>query len=270
MEKYRVIIRGGGDIATGVAHKLKRCGMEVVILECEKPMAIRRRVSFSEAVYNKESVVEGITGMKAESVEEALREFRGDRIPVLVDPKGESIKNLNPHVVVDAIIAKKNIGTKINMAPLVIALGPGFTAGEDCHIVVETMRGHDLGRLIYEGKALPNTGNPGSVGGYSLERVIHSPVSGILKTVKDIGDLVSEGEVIALVGETQMKSLIPGVIRGILPDGIMVKKGLKMADVDPRHDQVKNCYTISDKARCIGGSVLEGIISEFYLQRKQG
>jgi xanthine dehydrogenase accessory factor len=264
MKICRVVIRGGGDIATGVAHKLKRCGMEVVILECEKPTAIRRKVAFSEAVYEKESAVEGISGVLVSSLEEVVEELKDNNIPVLIDPKGESIKELEPHVVVDAIIAKKNLGTEIDMAPLVIALGPGFTAGKDCHVVVETMRGHDLGRLIYEGVALANTGNPGNIGGYSVERVIHSPAEGVLKAVKNIGDRVSKGETIAVVGETQVKTQLPGVVRGILRDGIIVKKGIKMADVDPRYDQAKNCYTISDKARCIGGAVVEGIMAKFF------
>ncbi|WP_319370546.1 selenium-dependent molybdenum cofactor biosynthesis protein YqeB [uncultured Ilyobacter sp.] len=268
MKRCRVIIRGGGDIATGVAHKLKRCGMEVIVLECEKPMAIRRKVAFSEAVYENKSLVEGITGVLVSSLEDAVKESRVERVPILVDPKGKSISELKPHVVVDAIIAKKNIGTEMNMAPVVIALGPGFTAGSDCHVVVETMRGHDLGRLIYNGQALANTGNPGSVGGYSLERVIHSPSDGILKAVKAIGDTVLAGEVLAYAGETEVKSQISGIIRGMLHDGIQVRKGLKMADVDPRADQVKNCYTISDKARCIGGSVLEAIMAEF-LRKKE-
>jgi len=263
MKRCRVIVRGGGDIATGVAHKLKRCGMEVVVLESEKPTSIRRKVSFSEAVYKKESLVEGIKGVLVSSSKEAIEESKDNKIPVLIDPDGRSIKELKPHVVVDAIIAKKNLGTNINMAPLVIALGPGFTAGKDCHVVVETMRGHDLGRLIYGGEALANTGNPGSIGGYSVERVIHSPADGLLKTLKNIGEIVSKGETIAIVGETNVKSQISGVLRGILPEGIIIKKGLKMADVDPRNNQVKNCYTISDKARCIGGAVVEAIMAEF-------
>lgn len=264
MKKCRVAVRGGGDIATGVAHRLKRCGMEVIILECERPTAIRREVSFSEAVYKGKKEVEGITGILVESLGDALEKINGEEIPLLVDPSGKSIGDMRAHVVVDAIIAKKNIGTGIDMASLVIGLGPGFTAGKDCHIVIETMRGHDLGRIIYEGEAIPDTGSPGKVGGYSLERVIHSPAQGELRVIKGIGDEVSKEEIIAYVGETEVKSRITGIIRGMLPDGIRVKKGLKMADVDPRAGQLKNCYTISDKARCVSGGVLEGIMNIIY------
>jgi xanthine dehydrogenase accessory factor len=264
MKKCRVVIRGGGDIATGVAHRLKKCGMEVIILECEQPTAIRREVSFSESIYEGKKNVEGITGILVESVKEALEKSLGQEIPLLIDPFGGSIEEIKPHVVIDAILAKKNIGTDMNMAPLVIALGPGFSAGKDCHMVIETMRGHDLGRIIYEGEAIPNTGSPGSIWGYSSERVIHSPIGGELKVLKSIGDEVSEGETIAYVDKIEVKSKISGIIRGMLPNGVIVKKGLKMADVDPRMGQLKNCYTISDKARCISGGVLEGIMDRIY------
>ena len=260
-----VIVRGGGDIASGTIQKLHRAGFQVLVLEIDTPTTIRRRVAFSEAVYDGTTKVEGIKAVLASSEEEIQAAWYQGNIPLVVDPKGEFIDKIKPIALVDAILAKRNLGTTKGMAPITIALGPGFKAGLDVNIVIETMRGHDLGRLIFEGYAERNTGSPGVIGGYDIERVIYSPYEGIIKNLKEIGDLVEAGETIAVIDGQEVKTIIPGVLRGIIRNGFNVGVGLKIADVDPRFDQINNCITISDKARTIGGGVLEGIL---ILQRK--
>ena len=265
--KDLIIVRGGGDLATGTISKLKKCGFPVLILESAKPSAIRRNVAFCEAVYQGTQTVEDLTCYLAQSAEQAEQFLREGKLTVLVDPKGESIPLLKPLAVVDAILAKKNLGTNRRMAPITVALGPGFTAGEDVDAVVETKRGHNLGRVLWSGSAAPNTGIPGKIGGYDKERVIHSPAKGILRNVKHITDTVSKGEVIAVVetetGPVPVMASLDGILRGLIRDGYEVTVGFKMADIDPRGDEYDNCFTISDKARCIAGGVLEAI-----LQRK--
>ena len=264
-----IIVRGGGDIATGTIYKLYQCGFDVLILETEHPSAIRRNVAFSEAVYEKIQTVENITCTLAEDVSQAIGLLEQKKLPVLVDPQGESIFVLKPFAVVDAILAKKNLGTNKQMAPITIALGPGFVAGADVDAVIETKRGHSLGRVIYQGKAIENTGIPGMIAGYAKERVIHSPAEGIFRNVKKITDTVRQGEVIAVVehGDKQIpvKASINGLLRGLLRDGYPVTEGFKIADIDPRIEEYKNCFTISDKARCIAGGVLEALL---HLQRQ--
>ena len=264
-----IIVRGSGDIATGTIYKLYQCGFDVLILETEHPSAIRRNVAFSEAVYEKIQTVENITCTLAEDVSQAIGLLEQKKLPVLVDPQGESIFVLKPFAVVDAILAKKNLGTNRQMAPITIALGPGFVAGADVDAVIETKRGHSLGRVIYQGKAIENTGIPGMIAGYAKERVIHSPAEGIFRNVKKITDTVRQGEVIAVVehGDKQIpvKASINGLLRGLLRDGYPVTEGFKIADIDPRIEEYKNCFTISDKARCIAGGVLEAIL---HLQRQ--
>ena len=262
----RVVVRGGGDLATGVIHKLYQCGFEVIILECAQPTAIRRYVSFSDAVYHKQCTVEEITCEYVSCIEDVPHVLEKHHIPLLVDALGNSIKQLQPDVVVDAIIAKKNVGTYKDMANIVIALGPGFEAGKDVHAVIETKRGHRLGRIYYKGCAAENTGIPGKINGYGKERVIHAPADGMMKACASIGEVVQQGQCIAKLDHVEVYATITGVLRGILPDGFQVWKGLKMADIDPREDQVDNCTTISDKARCIAGGVLEAIL---HLQHKQ-
>ena len=256
-----VIVRGAGDISTGTLHRLFRAGFPVLALESVRPSAIRRRVAFSEAVYDGAATVEGITAVKIADMAEAEEALAGGRVPLLVDPSGESIRKLCPAVVVDAILAKRNLGTTVDMAPLTIALGPGFEAGRDAHFVIETMRGHDLGRIIAQGYAAPNTGVPGIIGGCGAERVIHAPAAGVFHMLRDIGSTVAAGEIIGTVengdGEVPVTTKIAGILRGILRDGYPVTAGFKLADVDPRLEELKNCFTISDKARCIAGSVLE-------------
>lgn len=271
MMKNLVIVRGGGDIASGTIYKLYKAGFSVLILETEKPSAIRRNVAFSEAVYNSCHTIEGVAATLVKTTEEAIVCIEEGGLPILVDPEGETIETLQPAVVIDGILAKKNLGTSRDMAPITIALGPGFAAGTDVDAVIETKRGHNLGRIIYEGCAIANTGVPGIIGGYGKERVIHSPGEGILRNVKQITDTVKKDEVIALIetenGETiPVRATLDGILRGLIRDGYPVTKGFKIADIDPRLEQLENCFTISDKARCIAGGVLECIL---YLQMKE-
>ena len=265
--KNLIIVRGGGDLATGTIYKLRKSGFPVLILEAENPSAIRRNVAFCEAVYQGTQTVEDMTCHLANSLEQAEQFLMEGKLTVLVDPVGAAIPRLKPLAVVDAILAKKNLGTNRDMAPVTVALGPGFTAGADVDAVVETKRGHHLGRVIWNGSAAANTGIPGMIDGFGKERVIHSPAKGILRNVKHITDTVSKGEVIAVVetenGPVPVKAALDGILRGLIRDGYPVHAGFKMADIDPRADEYNNCFTISDKARCIAGGVLEAI-----LQRK--
>lgn len=257
-----VLIRGAGEMATGVAHRLWSAHFWVCMTETAHPLAIRRGVSFCEAVHEGEKAVEGITAKRVIDVEAIRPIWKKGKIPVLVDPDAAVKKFLRPHVMVDAILAKKNLGTGIADAPLVIGLGPGFLAGKDVHLVTETNRGHTLGRLIREGAAEPDTGVPGNIGGHTVERILRAPGTGKFETLKKIGDLVEKNEAVAVVNGVPMRSSISGVLRGILRDGTEVQKGMKSGDVDPRGNR-DACFTISDKARAIGGSVLEGILATF-------
>ena len=266
MDKKLIIVRGGGDLATGTVHRLWSAGFPVLVLETENPAAIRRQVSVCEAVYDGSVTVEGMTGVRIGNCEEAQDILEQRKVPVLVDPEGESIRRLHPAVVVDAILAKKNLGTHRQMAPLTIALGPGFEAGKDVDMVIETMRGHNLGRIIRTGSALPNTGVPADVGGYAAERVIQAEEAGRFHKICKIGDIVDIGEEIAQIIKEDHQvcpvyATIPGILRGLLREGYTVPKGFKIADIDPRKEELANCFTISDKARCIAGSVLEAIVA---------
>ncbi|MGB6128434.1 MAG: selenium-dependent molybdenum cofactor biosynthesis protein YqeB [Psychrilyobacter sp.] len=260
-----IIVRGGGDIASGVIQKLHRSGFKVLVLETEKPSFIRRAVCYGEAIYEKEVILEGSKALLAHNIDEVNKILDVGNIAVIIDPCGDTIRKLKPLAVIDAILAKKNLGTNINMAPITIGIGPGFSAEKDVDIVIETMRGHDLGRLIFSGEAKKNTGIPGVINGYGIKRVIYSEVGGTIKNIKNIGDLVENGEIIALINNTNIKSPLTGVLRGLIRDGYKVPKGFKIGDVDPRKDQQQNCHTISDKARNIGGSALEAVL---YLRRK--
>ncbi|MDF2674520.1 MAG: molybdenum hydroxylase [Clostridiales bacterium] len=256
----KVIVRGGGDIASGTIQKLYRSGFKVLVLETEKPTSIRRNVSFSEAVYDGVTVIEGCKAVFVREVNEINKAWENGFIPVIVDSEGSLINIIKPYAVVDAILAKKNLGTNMSMAPITIALGPGFNAGKDVDVVIETMRGHNLGRLIFNGFALENTGLPGVIGGYSKERVIYCPWDGTIKNNRKIGDIVDKGEVIAHVGDKEVIAEIPGILRGLIRDGTVVFKGFKIGDIDPRLKEIENYNSISDKARCIGGGVLEAIL----------
>lgn len=277
-KKDLIVVRGAGDLATGTIHRLKKAGFRLLVLEAEHPAAIRRQVALSEAVYAGSARVEDVEAVRMdvdlaekknrkELLEpEMERIWKKDGVPVLVDPAGLSITALRPAVVVDAILAKKNLGTTKEMAPLVIALGPGFTAGEDVDVVIETKRGHNLGRVIRSGSAVPNTGIPGIIGGYGKERVMHAQAEGILRNAASIGDIVEARAVIAEIetenGTVPVEASLSGLLRGLIRDGYPVTKGFKIADIDPRKEELQNCFTISDKARCIAGSVLEVICGE--------
>lgn len=255
-----VVIRGAGDIATGIALRLKRSHIGVVMTEIEAPTAIRRTVCFSQAVSLDTFTVEDVTARRADTPLKALEILREGRIPVLVDPDGTIYPALHPDAVVDAILAKKNLGTKMTDAPAVVGVGPGFTAGVDCHAVVETMRGHTLGRVIYHGSALPNTGIPGLIGGHSGDRVLRAPADGVFHQMLDIGAMVQEGDVAATVNGEPMRCTLTGVLRGILIEGTPVFKGMKAGDVDPRGEKA-NCTMASDKALAVGGGALEAVLA---------
>lgn len=255
-----VVVRGAGDLASGVLAHLYRCGFAVLALECRRPAAIRRLAAFCEAVYDGAQTVEGITCRRIDAPAQAWDVLARGEIPLLVDERADCLAQLHPAALVDAIIAKRNCGTRADMAPVVVALGPGFTAPDDCHAVIETMRGHNLGRPIYEGQALPNTGVPGLIQGFGAQRVMHAPAAGVLRAVRCIGDEVQQGEELGYVGETPVYASLTGVLRGILRDGFDVPEGMKLADIDPRGEQKDNCVTISDKARCIAGGVMEALL----------
>ncbi len=254
-----VLVKGAGDLATGVAHRLHRSGFLVLMTEIARPTVIRRPVAFAEAVFDGFHEVEGITARLATGLPEARAILDGGEIPVLIDPRAEAAIQLEPAAVVDAIIAKRNISTRITDAPLVIGLGPGFTAGVDVHAVVETNRGHDLGRVILRGAAEPDTGTPGLIAGYGKERLIKAPADGVFEAVAAIGSLVEADETLGAVGGCPVAAPISGVLRGLIRDGVTVRQGQKIGDVDPR-GRVEYCYTISDKARAVAGGVLEAVL----------
>lgn len=255
-----VMIRGAGDLATGIAVRLHRAKFDVVMTEIEKPLAIRRTVCFSEAVRNGETVVEGIRAVHVNNRRDAWVAINNGDIPVIVSPDAGCRFGMRPDAFVDAAIAKKNLGTTMDFAPIVIGIGPGFTAGVDCHAVIESNRGHTLGRVITEGTAIPDTGAPGNIGGYTVERLLRSPAAGEFHTVHEIGDLVEAGEIVAYVDGEPVVAKIKGILRGLIADGTIVPKGLKCGDVDPRC-QKDYCTTCSDKALAIGGGVMEAILS---------
>jgi len=257
-----VLIRGGGDLASGVAWRLHHCGFRVLVTEIEKPMAVRRKVSFCEAVYDRTTRVEGVTGVLVKKPDEAGEIWDRGEIPVIVDPLCQFREVIAPSVLIDAILAKKNMGTSIKDAPLVIALGPGFEAGVDAHFVVETNRGHRLGRLLSSGMAEPDTGVPGTVMGQSSARVLRAPADGAWENQRDIGDIVQKGEHVGTVKGVEVKAAIDGLLRGLIHPGVDVTKGLKIGDIDPRPIR-ENCFTISEKALAIAGGVLEGILRKY-------
>lgn len=254
-----IYIRGAGDIASGIAIRLRRSGFRVVMTDVARPTSIRRSVSFSGAIISGSQTVEDVTARLARTPEEALGIVNEGDVAVMIDENCAHLTAIRPDAVVDAILAKRNLGTTRDMAPAVIGVGPGFTAGLDCHAVVETMRGHTLGRVYYTGSALPNTAVPGLIGGYAGERVLRAPADGVFRRLREIGDLVEAGDVAATVEGEPMVCTISGVLRGILADGTPVFKGMKAGDVDPRA-KVENCYTVSDKALAVGGGVLEAVL----------
>ena len=262
VKNLKVLIRGGGELASAVACRMAESHFNVIMTEVSRPQAVRRNVSFCEVVYEGRKTVEGKTVRLVASAGEARAAWKAGEMALIVDPDTTIRSELKPDVEIDAIIAKKNLGTRITDAELVIGLGIGFEAGKDVHIVIETNRGHNLGRVMLEGIAEPDTGDPGNIGGYTTERVMRAPRGGTFETVKKIGDMVKAGDIVAYVEGEPVKAAIPGVVRGLLRDGTPVTKGLKAGDVDPRGNK-EYCYTISDKGRTISGGVLEAILAHF-------
>ncbi|MDC7242080.1 MAG: selenium-dependent molybdenum cofactor biosynthesis protein YqeB [Spirochaetales bacterium] len=254
-----VVVRGAGDIATGVICRLHNSGFRVAALEIEKPTVIRRTIAFADVLRTGRASVEGLEAVRVTDEEGLEAAFAEGKIPVIPDPEGLWIEKLKPVCVVDAILAKKNLGTRRGMAPAVIALGPGFSAGDDVDAVIETNRGHSLGQVILKGPAMKNTGIPGTIAGYAAERVIHAPAAGTIEVFKDIESIVKKGEVLARIGETDILSPLDGVVRGMIAPGTPVTRGLKIGDVDPRGD-ASYCHIVSDKARAVGGGVLEALL----------
>lgn len=254
-----VLIRGAGDLASGIALRLWHSGFQVVMTEISCPTTIRRTVAFSDAVRSGSACVEDVAARRAENTEQARQLLASGLLPVLIDPEAACRNALHPDVLIDAILAKQNLGTAISDAPIVIGVGPGFCAGIDCHAAVETMRGHTLGRVYYEGSTLPNTNIPGLIGGFAGERILRAPAAGVFTALRKIGDLVEAGETVGTVNGLPMVCTISGVLRGLLADGTQTFFGMKAGDVDPR-GKVEYCRTVSDKALAIAGGVLEAIL----------
>jgi len=258
-----VLIRGAGEMASGVAHRLHQSHFKICMIEISHPLAVRREVTFSEAIYEGEKEIEGIRAKLISKLEEVELTWEQGAIPILIDPDAKIARNfLKPDVLVDAIMAKKNLGTQLNDAPLVIGLGPGFTAEKDVHIVIETNRGNNLGKMILKGSAEPDTGIPGEIGGYTIERLLRTMKKGVFHPQRSIGERVNKGAVVAVAEDFPVIAKVSGVVRGLLRDGVEVKKGMKVGDIDPRGKR-ELCFTISDKARAIGGGVLEAILYRF-------
>ena len=270
-DNHLVLLRGGGDLATGVAYRLHRTGFPLIVTELARPLVVRRTVALATAIPEGKITVEGLQGRRATSVAEAeALALAGEAVPVIAAPDLEPVRaglRSSISVLIDARMAKRNLDTSREQAPLVIALGPGFTAGVDCDAVVETMRGHRLGRVIWEGAALPNTGTPGVVAGKGRERVLRAPVGGLVQWQVAIGDIVAEAEVMGHVGAESITAPFAGVVRGLIAPGTSVRAGLKIGDVDARGDPAA-CHLISDKALAIGGGVLEAILT--WLNRTGG
>jgi len=258
-----VAVKGAGDLATGVMHRLKRAGFSVMATELAHPTVLRRTVAFAEAIALGQMTVEGITAQSANAIEDIRVILENNIVPIFIDPEGLALKKMQPDVLVEATLLKYNSGINMNDAPIVIALGPGYEAGKDAHAVIETNRGHNLGRVYLEGSAEPNTGVPGTIGGYAGERLLRSPCAGRLYGVRQIGDQIREGEVVAIVksgvSSSPITAAITGILRGLVRDDLLVSAGMKVGDIDPRAIR-EHCFTISDKSRAIGGGVLEAIL----------
>ena len=255
-----ILIKGAGDLGTGVAWRLHKAGFAVVIAELALPLVVRRTVAFASAIYEGAITVEGVAARRADSFDDARASSSAGIIPVLIDPDGHAIKELSPRVLVDAVMAKRNTGTRLDQAEFVVALGPGFTPGVDCHAVIETSRGHNLGRVWWHRASEPNTGVPGEIGGKSGDRVLRAPRAGVIIGVAQIGDRVARGQVIARVNDAAVIAPFDGMLRGLVHDGLMAQAGMKIGDIDPRanHDA---CFTISDKSLAIGGGAVEAVLT---------
>jgi xanthine dehydrogenase accessory factor len=263
--KHLVILRGGGDLATGIAYRLHQAGFPIIVLELKRPLVVRRKVALATAVLEGQIQIETLHAQRAATAEEALELAQSGKIPVLIAPQLLTIYQLPFTILIDARMAKRNIDTQINQAELVIALGPGFSAGVDCHAVIETMRGHRLGRVIWEGAAIPNTGTPGIVAGKGAERVLRAPAAGKVDWRLEIGDLVQEGQIIGEINGKTIVAPFAGVLRGLIAPRTEVPAGLKIGDLDARAD-VSACFTISDKALSVGGGVLAAILTHLNRQ----
>jgi xanthine dehydrogenase accessory factor len=254
-----IAIRGAGDLASGIALRLHHAGFDIAMTEIAAPLSVRRAVCFSQAVYSGRMQVEDLSAVLVRDGAGMKAAFKEKQLAIFVDPDAAIVKDLKPAALVDAVMAKRNTGTTLIDAPVVIGVGPGFTAGLDCHAVIETQRGHTLGRVITEGNAMPNTGIPGELGGYTVERLLRSPADGVFKTVASIGDFVKKGDIVAFVDNEPLCAGIDGIVRGLLPSGITVKRGMKAGDVDPRCEK-SHCFTVSDKALAVAGGVLEALL----------
>jgi len=273
MQSGLVAVKGAGDLATGVIHRLSRAGFAVMATELAEPTVVRRTVAFAEAVALGQVSVEDVTARLARSLEEMQAAIASGQVPIVVDPDGIWLKRMQPAVLVEATLSKYNSGVTMSDAPIVIALGPGYEAGKDAHAVIETNRGHNLGRVYLHGRAEPNTGTPGAIGGYSIERLLRAPCAGVLYGVRQIGDLVQAGETVAVIRANEgtdreavpVTAAISGILRGLLRDGLRVSHGMKVGDIDPRAAR-EHCFSISDKARAIAGGVLEAVL--YLMNRK--
>jgi xanthine dehydrogenase accessory factor len=255
-----ILIKGAGDLASGVAYRLKRSGFPLIMTELSAPLMVRRAVCFGEAVYSGETTVEGIVARRIATLEEARQMADSDIIPVVVAPDMAMVAHLKPQVLIDAIMAKVNTGTTIDDAPLVVALGPGFNAGRDWHAVIETNRGHWLGRVIYDGQAEPNTKTPGVIKGHTADRVLRAPTGGYVTGLAKIGDHIKQGQLIATVDSYEIRAPFDGVLRGLIHPNVHVTTGFKIGDLDPRGKSA-HCFSISEKSLAIGGGILEAILA---------
>jgi len=262
-----VTIRGGGDLATGVAVRLHRAGFSVLVLEIQQPLAVRRLVALAEAIYAGRVVVEGIEGRRADSPEEVAALLQTGVIPVLVDPQAESTSGLRPAAIVDGRMRKAPSELPLDSVPLILGLGPGFEAGVDCHAVIETRRGHHLGRILWQGRASPDTKVPEAVEGYAVDRVLRAPRSGVMQGLATLGSLVRQGEALLAIDGQQVVAPFDGALRGLLHDGVRVERGMKVGDLDPRRE-TRFCREVSDKALAVGGAALEAILSRPEMRRR--
>lgn len=255
-----VFIRGAGDLATGIAVRLHNAGFAIVMTDLEQPLAIRRTVSFCSAIQEKRYTIENVHAVSVSSIQEVRHAIQQNEIPIFANGEELIKKELSPDIIIEATLAKRNLNLTAKDARIVIAVGPGFTAPQDCHAVIETKRGHYLGKIYYNGSAIPDTKIPGNIGGYTKERLLLAPADGTLNTKVEIGSSVHAGDIVATVNNEPMIAQISGMVRGLLPNGTIVTKGMKSGDIDPRNEK-DYCYSISDKARAISGSVLEAILS---------
>jgi len=261
-----VLIWGGGDLASGVALRLHRVGLHVLVVEKDQPLAVRRSVAFAQAVFDDKVSIEDVTGRLIESPGEMASCWKKGEVPVIVDPELELLEDYPPLVLVEARMRKKQVDLALDSADLVVGLGPGFTAGENCHAAVETNRGHYLGRVYWEGSPEADTGVPGKVQAYAAERVLHAPIDGIVETLVEIGDTVEEGVPVLAVNGLAVTAPFRGVVRGLIHDGLRVRKGMKVGDVDPRQETFR-CWFVSEKSLAIGGGVLEAILTKDSIRR---